>query len=167
MLFIIYFELLQPFIHVFYGLFINVRVYKLYSNVWIDKCIYFTILNKIYVHLKSSLNVFWYKVYAYLYCSELPDVVFGGGWGLYPLLITFRQRWGGGVPAYRTTTDKFQADVTCSYSYEGSCRQLGSLTVGSCTFFIPIWSFSILFYTHTYTNKTNPNRLNSAYILDV
>lgn len=41
----------------------------------------------------------------------------------------------GGGSACWTTTDRFQADITCSYSYAGSCRQFGSWTAGSCTFY--------------------------------
>lgn len=89
-----------------------------------------------YVYLKSSFNFFWYKMHTRIYIVQNLHIITFGGEGIF---IHFHKshfvKKGGGVSACWTTTDRFQADVTCSYSYEGSCRQLGSWTAGSCTFY--------------------------------
>lgn len=116
-------------IHVSYGLFIHVF-----------KCTYFTIWNKIYVRACTwNLRLMFsdikcIRVFILFGTCTLSRLEGRGSWSTFNNHIPSKKK-GGGVSACWTTTDRFQADITCSYSYEGSCRQLGSWTAGSCTFY--------------------------------
>lgn len=74
---------------------------------------------------------------------------------------------GGGVSACWTTTDRFQADITCSYSYEGSCRQLGSWTAGSCTFYSELVQSVEAQHRATFLHEKNPKQIKqlSTYLM--
>lgn len=73
----------------------------------------------------------------------------------------------GGVSACWTTTDRFQADITCSYSYEGSCRQLGSWTAGSCTFYSELVQSVEAQHRATFLHEKNPKQIKqlSTYLM--
>lgn len=66
-----------------------------------------------------------------------------------------------------TTTDRFQADITCSYSYEGSCRQLGSWTAGSCTFYSELVQSVEAPHRATFLHEKNPKQIKqlSTYLM--
>lgn len=149
LIYYIFWTVATIYIHFSYGLFIHVY-----------KCTYFTIWNKMYVHLKSSFNVFWYKMYTRIYIVRNLHIITFGGEGIF---IHFHKshfvKKKGGVSACWTTTDRFQADITCSYSYEGSCRQLGSWTAGSCTFYSELVQSVEAQHRATFLHEKNPKQI--------
>lgn len=113
-----------------------------------------------YMHLQSSFNVFWYKMYTRIYIVRNLHIITFGGEGIF---IQFQKSHSvkkrGGVSACWTTTDRFQADITCSYSYEGSCRQLGSWTAGSCTFYSELVQSVEAQHRATFLHEKNPKQI--------
>lgn len=114
-----------------------------------------------YVHLKSSFNVFWYKMYTRIYIVRNLHIITFEGEGIFIHFqkITFRSKKKGGGSACWTTTDMFQADVTCSCSYEGSCRQLGSWTAGSCTFYSELVQSVEAQHRATFLHEKKPKQI--------
>lgn len=114
-----------------------------------------------YVHLKSSFNVFWYKMYTRICIVRNLHIITFEGEGIFIHFqkITFRSKKKGGGAACWTTTDMFQADVTCSCSYEGSCRQLGSWTAGSCTFYSELVQSVEAQHRATFLHEKKPKQI--------
>lgn len=139
------------YIHVSYGLFIHVY-----------KCTYYTIWNKICTCTWNLRLIFsdikCTRVFILFRTCTLSRLEGRGSLSTFNNHIPSKKK-GGGVSACWTTTDRFQADITCSYSYEGSCRQLGSWTAGSCTFYSELVQSVEAQHRATFLHEKTPKQI--------
>lgn len=151
LIYYIFWTVATIYIHFSYGLFIHVY-----------KCTYYTIWNKICTCTWNLRLIFsdikCTRVFILFRTCTLSRLEGRGSLSTFKKSHSVKKKKGGGSACW-TTTDRFQADVTCSCSYEGSCRQLGSWTAGSCTLYSELVQSVEAQHRATFLHEKNPKQI--------